>query len=145
MALAQARRLWNNLLLSVWYKLGHLITEHFSALCNYFISHVGETFKSLRLQYRIGTSTISQIIMETCAALHRVMKKDFLKVSTSGKMDCPDFPQCNSRLEILLWKSYICTPSVISPSFRFIHPKWKKESLISILKTSVDLQDLHHK
>ncbi|XP_062239062.1 uncharacterized protein LOC133948982 [Platichthys flesus] len=44
----------------------------------------GETFKSLRLQYRIGTSTISQIIMETCAALHRVMKKDFLKTPSTA-------------------------------------------------------------
>ncbi|XP_048062134.1 protein ALP1-like [Megalobrama amblycephala] len=43
----------------------------------------GETFSSLSLQYRIGASTISQIVMETCAALHQVMKKDFLKMPST--------------------------------------------------------------
>ncbi|KAK0154405.1 hypothetical protein N1851_003514 [Merluccius polli] len=36
----------------------------------------GKTFKSLRFQYRIGTSTISKMAMETCAALYQTMKKD---------------------------------------------------------------------
>ncbi|KAF4115303.1 hypothetical protein G5714_002792 [Onychostoma macrolepis] len=40
----------------------------------------GESFKSLRFQYRVGTSTISQIVVETCAALYQVLKEDFLKV-----------------------------------------------------------------
>ncbi|KAF4115237.1 hypothetical protein G5714_002726 [Onychostoma macrolepis] len=40
----------------------------------------GESFKSLRFHYRVGTSTISQIVVETCAALYQVLKEDFLKV-----------------------------------------------------------------
>ncbi len=36
--------------------------------------------QSLRFQYRVGTSTISQIVMDTCAALYQVLKEDFLKV-----------------------------------------------------------------
>ncbi|KAM6937853.1 uncharacterized protein FYW49_000093 [Xenentodon cancila] len=43
----------------------------------------GETFQSLRFQYRIGTSTISQIVMETCTALHEVLKEDFLKTPST--------------------------------------------------------------
>lgn len=42
----------------------------------------GKTFSSLSAQYRIGASTISQIVMETCGALYQLMKKDFLKVSS---------------------------------------------------------------
>ncbi|CAM4725404.1 unnamed protein product [Leuciscus chuanchicus] len=42
-----------------------------------------ETFKSLRFQYRVGTSTISQIVVETCAALYQVMKEDFLKTPST--------------------------------------------------------------
>ncbi|KAF4114018.1 hypothetical protein G5714_004241 [Onychostoma macrolepis] len=40
----------------------------------------GESFKSLRFQYRVETSTISQIVVKTCAALYQVLKEDFLKV-----------------------------------------------------------------
>ncbi|KAK7133540.1 hypothetical protein R3I94_015428 [Phoxinus phoxinus] len=43
----------------------------------------GETFSSLSLQYKIGASTISQIVMETCAALHQVMKQDYLKTPST--------------------------------------------------------------
>ncbi|XP_061578688.1 uncharacterized protein LOC133444800 [Cololabis saira] len=43
----------------------------------------GETFQSLRFQYRIGTSTVSQIVMETCTALHEVLKEDFLKTPST--------------------------------------------------------------
>ncbi|XP_067272827.1 uncharacterized protein si:dkey-121j17.6 isoform X2 [Pseudorasbora parva] len=43
----------------------------------------GETFSSLSSQYQIGASTISQIVMETCAALHQVMKNDFLKTPST--------------------------------------------------------------
>ncbi|RXN18614.1 N-lysine methyltransferase SMYD2-B [Labeo rohita] len=39
----------------------------------------GKTFSSLSAQYKIGASTISQIVMETCGALYQLMKKDFLK------------------------------------------------------------------
>ncbi|XP_058623365.1 uncharacterized protein LOC131534485 [Onychostoma macrolepis] len=43
----------------------------------------GESFKSLRFQYRVGTSTISQIVVETCAALYQVLKEDFLKTPST--------------------------------------------------------------
>ncbi|XP_073765400.1 uncharacterized protein [Danio rerio] len=43
----------------------------------------GETFKSLRFQYRIGTSIISQIVVQTCAALYQVMKTDYLKTPST--------------------------------------------------------------
>ncbi|XP_035529809.1 uncharacterized protein LOC118337072 isoform X1 [Morone saxatilis] len=43
----------------------------------------GVTFRSLSFQYRIGASTISLIVMETCAALYQVMKKDFLKTPST--------------------------------------------------------------
>ncbi|XP_065117492.1 uncharacterized protein [Paramisgurnus dabryanus] len=68
----------------------------------------GETFKSLRFQYRMGTSTISQIVFETCTALYQVMKDDFLKTpSTEGEwrtiaMDFErkwQFPHCLGALD----------------------------------------------
>ncbi|KAF4103576.1 hypothetical protein G5714_016459 [Onychostoma macrolepis] len=40
----------------------------------------GETYKSLSFQYRIGATTVSDIVKHTCAALHQVLKDDFLKV-----------------------------------------------------------------
>ncbi|XP_016398091.1 uncharacterized protein LOC107731504 [Sinocyclocheilus rhinocerous] len=43
----------------------------------------GKTFSSLSAQYRIGASTISQIVMETCGALYQLMKKDFLKTPST--------------------------------------------------------------
>ncbi|XP_023664998.2 uncharacterized protein [Paramormyrops kingsleyae] len=43
----------------------------------------GESFRSLGFQYRIGTSTLSQIVMETCAAVYQVMKNDFLKTPST--------------------------------------------------------------
>ncbi|KAA0721497.1 hypothetical protein E1301_Tti020112 [Triplophysa tibetana] len=39
----------------------------------------GHTFRSLSLQYPVGGSTVSIIVLETCAALHQVMKDRFLK------------------------------------------------------------------
>ncbi|XP_050960475.1 uncharacterized protein si:dkey-121j17.6 isoform X2 [Labeo rohita] len=43
----------------------------------------GKTFSSLSAQYKIGASTISQIVMETCGALYQLMKKDFLKTPST--------------------------------------------------------------
>ncbi|KAG1935444.1 protein ALP1-like [Pimephales promelas] len=43
----------------------------------------GETFRSLSFQYRIGRSTISEIVMETCQALYEVLKDDHLKTPTT--------------------------------------------------------------
>ncbi|KAL1254285.1 hypothetical protein QQF64_016514 [Cirrhinus molitorella] len=43
----------------------------------------GKTFSSLSAQYRIGASTISQIVMETCGALYQLMKKDFLRTPST--------------------------------------------------------------
>ena len=45
-----------------------------------FFSVVGETFKSLSFQYRIGATTISSIVKDTCEAIHQVLKDEFLKV-----------------------------------------------------------------
>ncbi|KAK7160675.1 hypothetical protein R3I93_008363 [Phoxinus phoxinus] len=43
----------------------------------------GETFKSLGFQYRMGSTTVSQIVISTCEALYEVMKEDYLKTPTS--------------------------------------------------------------
>lgn len=47
------------------------------------VSVEGETYKSLSFQYRIGATTVSDIVKDTCAALHQVLKDDFLKVRIS--------------------------------------------------------------
>nr|XP_033486035.1 uncharacterized protein LOC117258913 [Epinephelus lanceolatus] len=41
----------------------------------------GEIFNSLNFQYQIGSTTLSRIVMETCAALTSVLCEDFLKKS----------------------------------------------------------------
>ena len=41
---------------------------------------LGETFRSLSFQYRMGERTISEIVEETCQALYGVMKDKYLKV-----------------------------------------------------------------
>ncbi|XP_036436857.1 protein ANTAGONIST OF LIKE HETEROCHROMATIN PROTEIN 1-like [Colossoma macropomum] len=43
----------------------------------------GETFQPLGFQYRIGSTTVSQIVLSTCEALYEVMKDDYLKTPTS--------------------------------------------------------------
>ncbi|XP_049442087.1 uncharacterized protein LOC125894606 isoform X3 [Epinephelus fuscoguttatus] len=43
----------------------------------------GETYKSLSFQYRIGATTISTIVKETCETLHQVLKNEFLKSGAS--------------------------------------------------------------
>ncbi|XP_059369556.1 uncharacterized protein LOC132107342 [Carassius carassius] len=43
----------------------------------------GKTFSSLSALYRIGASTISKIVMETCGALYQLMKTDFLKTPST--------------------------------------------------------------
>lgn len=46
----------------------------------------GETFQSLSFQFRIGTSTISCIVMEVSVAIYRVFGKEYLKTpNTSDK------------------------------------------------------------
>ncbi len=57
-----------------------LIIVNFNVCLCMFCNFSGESFKSLRFQYRVGTSTISQMVVETCAALYQVLKEDFLKV-----------------------------------------------------------------
>ncbi|KAL2092943.1 hypothetical protein ACEWY4_010255 [Coilia grayii] len=47
----------------------------------------GESFRSLSFQYRIGRSTIGQIVTETCEALYTVLK-DRLKVGYSIDITC---------------------------------------------------------
>ncbi|KAF7643923.1 hypothetical protein LDENG_00231210 [Lucifuga dentata] len=37
-----------------------------------------ETFKPLSFQYRIGSSTVAQIIIETCDVIYAVLKPDFM-------------------------------------------------------------------
>ncbi|XP_067285679.1 uncharacterized protein [Pseudorasbora parva] len=43
----------------------------------------GETFNSLSFQYRIGSTTLSRIVMETCAALTSVLREEYLKTPTT--------------------------------------------------------------
>ena len=46
----------------------------------------GETFQSLSFQFRIGTTTISQIVMEVCVAIYRLFGNEYLKTpNTAGK------------------------------------------------------------
>lgn len=40
----------------------------------------GESFKSLEYQFRIGRTTISDIVLETCQAIFAALSPDFLKV-----------------------------------------------------------------
>ncbi len=47
---------------------------------NNMLLFTGEMFRSLSFQYRIGRSTISEIVMEACKALYDVLKDDHLKV-----------------------------------------------------------------
>ena len=39
----------------------------------------GESFRSLSFQFRIGKSTISEIVMDVCTALLNTLKKEYLK------------------------------------------------------------------
>ena len=39
----------------------------------------GESQQSLSLSYRIGKATVSHIVLETCLAIHKVLKDPFLK------------------------------------------------------------------
>ena len=39
----------------------------------------GETFQSLSFQYRIGKSTVSQIVMKVCDAIYQVLGRQHLK------------------------------------------------------------------
>lgn len=68
----------------------------------------GETYKSLSFQYRIGATTVSDIVKHTCAALHQVLKDDFLKTPKSedewreianGFEDKWQFPHCLGALD----------------------------------------------
>ncbi|KAK7156966.1 hypothetical protein R3I94_006883 [Phoxinus phoxinus] len=43
----------------------------------------GESFTSLNFQFRVGKSTISLIVTETCEALYRALSKDYLKTPTT--------------------------------------------------------------
>ncbi|XP_035989637.1 protein ANTAGONIST OF LIKE HETEROCHROMATIN PROTEIN 1-like [Fundulus heteroclitus] len=43
----------------------------------------GETFKSLGFQYRIGSTTLSRIVMETCTALTTVLRDVYLKTPST--------------------------------------------------------------
>ncbi|XP_020496176.1 uncharacterized protein [Labrus bergylta] len=45
----------------------------------------GESFRSLSYQFRVGLSTIRQLVPETCAAIYKVLKDKYLK--------CPDTVQ----------------------------------------------------
>jgi len=40
----------------------------------------GETFHSLSFQFRIGKSTVSQIVMEACDAIYQVLGRQHLKM-----------------------------------------------------------------
>ena len=43
----------------------------------------GETFQSLSFQFRIGKSTVSQIVMEICGAIYQVLGRQHLKASNT--------------------------------------------------------------
>lgn len=45
----------------------------------------GESFSSLNYQFRVGRSTISKIVIETCEALYQTLAEDYLKTPNSEK------------------------------------------------------------
>ncbi|KAK7915401.1 hypothetical protein WMY93_011162 [Mugilogobius chulae] len=53
-------------------KVGFLITKKDTKM--------RETFQSLSFQYRMGASTVSNLVRDTCDALHLVLKEDHLKI-----------------------------------------------------------------
>ena len=58
----------------------------------------GETFHSLSFQFQIGKSTVSQIVMEVCGAIYRVLGTQHLKCLTplkTGKKLQLHFTQSN--------------------------------------------------
>lgn len=46
-----------------------------------FFNFLGDSYKSLMFLFRIGRSTISNIIGETVVAIYDALKDDYLKVS----------------------------------------------------------------
>ncbi|XP_048039833.1 uncharacterized protein LOC125279578 [Megalobrama amblycephala] len=68
----------------------------------------GETYKSLSFQFRMGASTVSRIVAETCEALHLVLKEDYLKTPRTeaewldiakGFEEKWQFPHCLGSLD----------------------------------------------
>ncbi|XP_029969512.1 protein ANTAGONIST OF LIKE HETEROCHROMATIN PROTEIN 1 isoform X2 [Salarias fasciatus] len=45
----------------------------------------GESFSSLSFQFRVGESTISMIVSQTCEALHRTLHDEYLKTPNTEK------------------------------------------------------------
>ncbi|ROL23491.1 hypothetical protein DPX16_18759 [Anabarilius grahami] len=70
----------------------------------------GETFRSLSFQYRIGRSTVSEIVMETCQALYDVLKDDLLK--TSSRHCFADVVDANHNMVPGAWRREGELPSV---------------------------------
>ena len=42
--------------------------------------HLGDSYKSMAFLYRIPSTTLSQIIPETCAAIYKCLKDEYMKV-----------------------------------------------------------------
>ncbi|XP_031172013.1 protein ALP1-like [Sander lucioperca] len=68
----------------------------------------GESFKSLSILFRMGVSTIRQIVPETCDAIYQVLREKYLKCPdtahewqqvSSGFMSQWDFPNCLGALD----------------------------------------------
>jgi len=56
-------------------------TVAFSYKCaNEIVIGTGETFTSLQYMYRVGRTTIGEIVIDTCQALIDNLQMDFLKV-----------------------------------------------------------------
>ncbi|XP_069616265.1 uncharacterized protein [Ranitomeya imitator] len=62
----------------------------------------GESLSSLHFQYRIGISTLSGIVVDTCRALWNVLREEFIPVPTADMwreiadkfLNVCDFPNC---------------------------------------------------
>ncbi|KAL2092781.1 hypothetical protein ACEWY4_012579 [Coilia grayii] len=68
----------------------------------------GESFASFHFQYRLGESTISQIVTDTCEALHQTLKDDYLTTPNteeewrkvaSGFEEKWQFPHCLGAID----------------------------------------------
>ena len=53
--------------------------ERLAFAIRYLATRTGETFQSLSFQFRIGKSTVSQIVMEVCDAIYQVLGRQHLK------------------------------------------------------------------
>uniref|UniRef100_A0A915E8U4 Transposase n=1 Tax=Ditylenchus dipsaci TaxID=166011 RepID=A0A915E8U4_9BILA len=78
----------------------------------------GEAFRSLSFQFRLGVSTVSEIVSSTCRAIFSALKKDYLQVPSTeeewidiadkllSRWDCPNTLGAIDGKHILIKRPY---------------------------------------